>query len=93
MAALSTVQRVLRHRHSRALSLLRAAKPLWGLGTAWRESSNHNRYDSQIVFLDARLRPVRALRGGALGEALGHDGCVVVEFKPFSSEERPQDTR
>ncbi len=28
-----------RPRHSRALSLLRAAKPQWGLGTAWRESS------------------------------------------------------
>ena len=31
-----------------------------------------------MVSLDARLRPVRAVRGGALGKALGHDDSTVV---------------
>jgi hypothetical protein len=32
-----------------------------------------NQNDLPIINLDARLRPVRATRGGASGEAFGHD--------------------
>src|SRR5512137_2841602 len=74
--------------HSRVLSLLRAAKPLWGLGTreAWRESNaqwarftdSHSGCPTRPVVPGAlrRRRAGRArLRRNAAGKAtaLGHD--------------------
>ncbi len=51
---LSAVHKVLLDRHSRSASLMRAARPRWGLGTAWRESSGCPTRPARIF---ATLRP------------------------------------